>query len=131
MQLVACGQPAGFVALAGDSDDDIPLVWSAPDEVTNLLVNTIGGGEATWNDQRPLVGPETSYDLVSGPISTSGGVDFPSAVCLHSGGESIFNETRPAPPVGTAFWYLARGRNSCAVGTYGTSQRDAFISACP
>jgi len=71
------------------------------------------------------------YDLVSGEILSGGSVNFSSAACVLEGGGTSFPDTRPAPPVGQAYWYLARGENSCGVGTYGTSQQDTSILACP
>jgi hypothetical protein len=113
-----------------DCNDNDPLVWFAPREVTGLLVSTASPADLAWDNQGTLVGPETTYDLVSGLISGAG-VDFSGAACLQSRGGSTFGDARPDPGVGTAYWYLARGRNSCGVGTYGTSQQDSSVSACP
>ena len=84
-----------------------------------------------WDSQGTLVGPETVYDLVTGTIVSGGSLNFSSAACVLEGGGTSFSDTRPAPPVGQAYWYLARGENSCGVGTYGTSQQDSSILACP
>jgi N-acetylneuraminic acid mutarotase len=116
----------------GDDCNDIDsLIWLAPEEVTNLRVSTNSPADLAWDDQGPLVGPGTTYDLVSGHLMNGAGIDFPGAICLQSSGGSTYSDVRPDPDVGTAHWYLARGRNSCGVGTYGTSQRDTSIPPCP
>jgi hypothetical protein len=121
----------GDAACGGsDCDDSNPLVWSPPPETTGLVM---GGGAPTglsWDDQGLQVGTETIYALVSGVISSMGRSGFASASCLVFDAPTTFNDSRPNPPVGSAFWYLVRGLNTCGSGTYGTSQRDVEINAC-
>jgi hypothetical protein len=114
-----------------DCDDSNPFVWFAPGEVTGMLLTGAGPTDLSWDDQGALVGPETAYDLVSGPLVPPGGVDLAAAACLQTGGGNAFSDTRPDPPAGEGFWYLARARNSCGPGSYGTPQRDGSIPACP
>jgi len=120
-------------ALCGgdDCNDNDPLVWLAPNEVMNLLVSTASPADLAWDNQGTLVGPETTYDLVSGALVSGAGTGFSGAVCLQSNGGTMYSDARPDPGVGSGYWYLARGRNSCGVGTYGTSQQDTSIPACP
>jgi hypothetical protein len=123
------GHPA---ALCGgdDCNDADPMVWSAPMEVTGLAVSPGIPTGLSWAGQGVVAGPGTIYDLVSGTVSGSGAMNFPGAACLQSGG-TTYMDARPDPGPGTARWYLARARNSCGVGTYGTSQRDTDIPPCP
>ena len=114
-----------------DCNDANPLVWSAPVDVTGMLLTAAGPTDLSWDDQGALVGPETAYDLVAGPLLAATGIDFAAAACLQSGGGTAFSDTRPDPPEGEGFWYLARARNGCGSGTYGTPQRDASVPACP
>ena len=58
-------------------------------------------------------------------------VNFSGAACVLEGGGTSFSDARPNPALGRVYWYLARGENSCGAGTYGTSQQDASITACP
>ncbi len=114
-----------------DCNDNNPFVWTAPEAVTNLSVAGAGPTGLAWDSQGTLVGPETVYDLVSGAILSVGSLNFSAAACVLEGGGTSFSDTRPAPPLGEAYWYLARGENSCGAGTYGTSQQDTSILACP
>ena len=113
------------------SDLTDPFVWFVPGEVTNLSAAGAGPTGLVWNGQGTLVGPETVYDLASGTIVSGTLVNFSGAACVLEGGGTSFSDTRSDPAIGQAYWYLARGENSCGVGTYGTSQQDTSISACP
>ncbi len=120
-------------ALCGgdDCNDADPFVWFDPVEATNLLGRAASPADLTWDSQGALVGPETGYDLVSGTLLDGTGPDLSVATCLQSGGGPAFVDARGDPGVGTAYWYLARGRNSCGVGTYGSSLEDTSIPPCP
>ncbi len=113
-----------------DCDDSNPQVWSPPPEATGLAIGGAVPTGLSWDDQGPQVGTETIYALVTGVISASGSSGFASASCLLFDAPTTFNDGRPDPPVGSAFWYLVRGLNTCGSGTYGTSQRDAEINTC-
>ena len=112
-----------------DCNDANSQVWFVPFEVTNLLLAT--PTNLSWDSQGSLVGPETQYDLVSGPVGPLTSLNFSTGTCLQSNGPNSFIDARSDPAVDTSFWYLARARNSCGTGTYGTPQRDASIPACP
>jgi hypothetical protein len=128
---VTCAHPAGWTAIAGDCNDGDPLVWHAPIEVPDLRLSGAGPTVLTWTDERPLAGPGTLHDLVSGALGPTGGVSLSSAGCLQSSDTAGFTDTRPAPPVGSGFWYLVRARNSCGTGSYGSGERDSAIAVCP
>jgi hypothetical protein len=116
---------------AGDCDDTNPLVWSPPAEVSDLEVSGASPTSLSWPSQAVLAGPGTQYDLASGRLLPSGGLEFGSGVCLQSSTATVYSDGRLDPDVGTGFWYLVRGRNSCAVGSYGTSLWDASVLSCP
>ncbi len=120
-------------ALCGgdDCNDTNPLVWHPPVEVQNLTTTTASPASLAWDGQGMLAGPETLYDLVSGSLSSPGGLDFSSRTCLQSATATSYSDNRLNPPVGTGFWYLVRARNSCGIGTYGSPQRDSAIPPCP
>ncbi len=112
-----------------DCDDAAPLVWFPPKEVANLGLAGSGPTHLSWDDQGGLVGPETTYDLVSGPPGD--GPIFGSGTCLQTAGGTSYSDTRADPDLNKNYWYLARARNSCGTGTYGGSQRDSSIPSCP
>jgi hypothetical protein len=114
-----------------DCNDSNPLVWAAPGEVSGLMFVTDVPAAMTWDSQSVLSGPETSYDLVSGVISSSGSIDFSASTCLQTAGPAAYTDTRPDPAIDSLYWYLARGQNSCGVGTYGTVGRDTTMAPCP
>jgi hypothetical protein len=108
----------------GDACDCAPgdaTVSAGPEETDLLEVGT--GGDKTnlaWCSGGPSAGIATVYDIPRGGLN-----EFPvgtgmSETCLSPGGLSNSTATDPdAPPAGMGFWYLVRGRNSCATGTYG------------
>lgn len=126
----ADGHPDSFCG-GDDCNDSNPLVWHPPVEVQNLTITTASPASLAWDGQGILAGPETLYDLVSGSLSPSGGLDFSSRTCLQSATATSYSDNRPSPPVGASFWYLVRARNSCGIGTYGSPQRDSAIPPCP
>ncbi len=121
----------GYTTCNLDCDDSDPGVWYAPVELWNLAVSEGSPSVVSWDDLAIYIGPETVNDLSSGNFSGAAGIDFSSATCLQSGGGPSVTDGRSDPAVGNGFWYLARARNSCGTGTYGNSQRDAGIPACP
>jgi hypothetical protein len=114
-----------------DCDDTNPLVWFVPGEVANLVLTAANPADPAWDDQGAFVGPGTTYDLVSGPLGGGPGIDFSLSSCLQSGGGTSYFDFRPDPTPGQGFWFLARARNSCGMGTYGSSQRDSDVPSCP
>ena len=115
-----------------DCNDTNSLVWHAPAEVTNIILTGGSPVDLAWDSQAVAAGPETAYDLVSGPLTSAPGTDFPSGVCLQSAIPGTgYSDTRAAPAPGNGFWYLARARNSCGVATYGSANRDSSIPPCP
>ncbi len=121
----------GLSECAGDCNDANPNVWSVPREVQTLGVTSIYPTQLAWGSQSSSAGPETLYQIVSGTISMTGGVDLSSGSCFQTASETEFTDLRPDPSMGTGFWYLAEARNSCGVGTYGSSYRDQTIPPCP
>jgi hypothetical protein len=121
-------------ARCGGNDclDSDPTVWSAPFEVGGVSASGSNPTQLAWQGQDVLCGPETRYDLVSGAVFTGSGAGFASAPCLApASAATSYNDTRPSPASGSAFWYLVRSKNSCGIGTYGTPPRDASIPSCP
>jgi len=123
---VACGGP--------DCNDSNSQVWSAPIEVMNFAPTTANPTTFSWNSQLYQAGFETVYDLTSGILDGSGGINSASATCLQSGfGSTSYSDLRADPALGTGYWYLARAKNSCATSTYGADSNGTprSIPACP
>ena len=126
----------GFRVCAPDCWDGNSQVWASPIEIPSLSVIAGIPTTLTWPSQSALAGPETTYDLVAGTITNPlGSLDLSAASCLQPLGPNSFSDPRANPAAGTAYWYLARGNNSCGAGTYGTGSfgldRDGTIPACP
>ena len=114
-QLNADGDPAGDACDCAQGD---PGSFAAPGPVTGLV---LVGDDLSWDDQAPSVGDDVTYDLVTGAVAdlvVDGG--FSRAACLAQGRISpSYTDTR-LPLSGEGFYYLARGRNVCGTGSYGT-----------
>ncbi len=121
----------GMSECAGDCNDADPEVWSAPAEVQGLTVASIYPTQLAWDSQSASAGPATRYQIVSGTISTTAGLDFSSGSCLQTSSSTDYTDTRPDPPPRVGFWYLVRARNPCGIGTYGAPYRDQAIPVCP
>jgi hypothetical protein len=75
----------------------------------------------------------TQYDVVRGgtgafPVGPGGGDE----VCFDNlAGTTVVDAAVPAP--GAGFWYLARGENSCGIGTFGTHSNGSprVTTTCP
>jgi len=127
----------GFRVCTPDCWDANPQVWAPPFEVSLFTLTAGTPTTLTWDSQSTTAGPETTYDLVGGTLTNpAGGMDFSAATCLQPLGPNSFSDPRPNPAAGAAYWYLARGKNSCGIGTYGASSfgpsyRDESIPPCP
>ena len=118
----------------GDACDCSPAdagAFAQPVEVQGL---TVGSDKTTlsWTSQSTAAGPATVYDMARGSLSELPAGQGVSEVCLAPG-TSATTLTDPAvPAAGTGFWYLARARNACGVGTYGyrSSGEDRIITVC-
>jgi hypothetical protein len=117
-------------AACGGSDcrDNDALVWSAPVEVVSLV---LAAAHLSWTDQGALAGPGTTYDVVTGTVAPGGSVNYAARACLSSVPEPAYDDVRPNPAVGSAYWFLVRGHNACGTGTYGSAGRDTGIPGCP
>src|SRR6185436_12803350 len=73
------------------------------------------------------IGSGARYQVISGLVSRlrpTGG--FQESFCAASSvTSSPWQDPRPAPPAGQAWYYLVRAANACGAGTLGTPARDA------
>jgi hypothetical protein len=111
-----------------DCDLADPDTWGAPPEVHDLVVTRLPGGETevAWDSLDAVVGKSGVYDLVRGTLaSLVADQGFVSAECrAHDVVDTPFLDLDPDPAPGEGFYYLVRGRNSCASGTFGDSSLD-------
>ena len=70
------------------------------------------------------------YEVVTGPVSDSGTLDFTVGSCVGTSGASPATDFRSAPAQGMVYYYMVKSRNVCGAGTYGTAGRDTQ-PACP
>ncbi len=123
----------------GDGAPDIndcapqdPGAFASPAEVKG---DRFGSDKRTysWTSSAPSSGSATVHDVKRGALN-----EFPvggggAETCLASGivASSITDATVPAASSG--FYYLARGRNVCGTGSYGSATDGAqrTTSACP
>lgn len=146
----AWGENLGWINFAPDGAGPVAIETSwgctatAPPSGSPAL--SVGGGTATRLDWTSTSGAD-AYDVVRGDavlLRASGG-DYSTSgvVCIGHRllATSLLNEaTHLVPPIGGGFWYLVRGINCFANGTYENAidppgHRDAGIAAsggdCP
>ncbi len=85
----------------------------------------------TWTLPADPGGTGTVYDLVSSTVKS----DFSgaSAACVASGVSGTSASDPSTPATGQAFFYLVRGRNSCGLGSAGTTSAHVpiVVRSCP
>ena len=99
-----------------------------PGEATGLIFTN--DTDLSWN---PVAGSGVLHDLLRGameelPVGAGAG-----EVCLESGIPENSAIDGAEPAVGEAFWYLSRGANVCATGTYGSDSLggERISATCP
>jgi hypothetical protein len=118
-----------------DASDCAPLddgSYAIPPEVTDVEF-TDGSGSFVWGSLAGAAGPDTYYEVVRGSLAELPVGSGAGEVCLGSPVDDPqwLDTDDPAP--GGGFWYLVRGVNACAAGSYGTAS-DATprtTIACP
>jgi len=112
-----------------------PGAFAPPGEVNPLTVETGAGDSAllSWPSLAGSAGPGTVYDIATGDLAglrTSGTGGSTALICNLSGTTA---SDQAVPPSDTGVYYLVRGRNVCAAGSWGTDSQPAerISSACP
>jgi hypothetical protein len=113
-----------------DCDDSDGTVWGAPGTVTNLQLAGSATTTLSWEDQSADTGNSTLYDVVSGDIDTSIGFLWNES-CLYTGTAALYVDARTGLPPGDTWWYLVRCKNSCGVGSMGSTAREQSVEPCP
>ncbi|HYS06870.1 MAG TPA: hypothetical protein VEW47_16940 [Candidatus Dormibacteraeota bacterium] len=140
-----CGTIGSGVRLGADRDldghlngedcspGDAAAPYLAPVEVDGLTVTGARPTHLAWSDEPPGTGPGLVYELAGGGLAAlhvSG--PGPSTSCLSSDLPSpSYDDTRDNPTAGDGYFYLTRGRNSCAAGPFGSVPQAIDALACP
>ncbi|MDX1388969.1 MAG: sialidase family protein, partial [Acidobacteriota bacterium] len=122
-----------------DCDDTDATVIATPSVVTGVTLEKVSGAaRIRWDSQAATAGSSSAADIATGAIAdlkTTGG--YSAATCLIAGQlGSSYDDTRPDPGPGAAWYYVMRLRNGCGAGTYGDSSvspdpRDDLDTAGP
>ncbi len=101
-----------------------------PAEVTNVRMTD--RTTLVWNSAA-AAGPGTVHDVVRGLTSELPVGSGASEICLASGIPEATTMDTATPVTGRSFWYLVRGHNACARGTYGFASNgtERVTAACP
>ncbi len=123
-----CVDPDDDNDMVNDGGDCAPLnatAFGLAQDVAGLDVTVAAPTTVVFTTQ--AIGSGTHYEVVSGLVSRlrpTGG--FQESFCAASSvTSSPWQDPRPAPPAGEAWYYLVRAVNGCGAGTLGTSARDA------
>jgi hypothetical protein len=126
-----------------DCDLAEPDTFAPPPEVLGDRIRKLSGSsvELSWDSLDPVVGRAAVYDVVRGTLSElRADLGFARASCLAVGIlDTPYVDSTGAPPPGDGSYYLVRGRDSCAEGSFGDGSaapdpRDALdsgVPACP
>ena len=138
-------KPGAFADGDGDSVADAcdcavsdPGSYSAPVEVPRLRAAASIPATLSWDSQSGNAGPGTVYSVVTGDLlALRADHGFASACTLRRGlPATSLVDSRPDPPAGSAYYYLARAENTCGNGTFGNGSgspdpRDPLDAALP
>ncbi len=106
----------------GDCSDGDPAFSAAPGEVSHVVAST-GSPLLAWDDQSGSVGPGVVYEIAGG---TAGGLLSsglgPSTACLDAVTATSWDDPRPAPPLGEAYYYLVRARTAECAADFGAGR---------
>jgi hypothetical protein len=134
----------------GDACDCKPTdagAWANPAETGGVSVakspTALSQVSVSWSSQAAQAGPAVRYDVLTGLVSSlrstggfTGASCFGNDVTLPS---YMSTQSWPPPSGAYGYWYLVRGQNSCARGTYGNATPtpdprdplDGTASPCP
>jgi YVTN family beta-propeller protein len=115
------------------SPGDAAAPYLAPIEVADFTVGAARPSRQYRSPEPAGTGPGLVYDLAGGGLAAlrSSGLGA-AASCLVSGlATTGYDDTRPNPPAGDGYFYLARGRNSCGPGSFAQGPQPIDSLACP
>jgi hypothetical protein len=109
-----------------------PEASAPPQEVRRLSVG-VDRTALTWFSAASNAGPGTLHDVLRVSLSEFPVGSGPSESCLAAGIPEARTEDPEVPAAGQGVGYLVRGKNSCAVGSYGwrSDGGERASAACP
>ena len=107
----------GFAGCSADCNDGDPGAHAVPVEATDLFFTD--EVTLTWVSTAGAAGPATVHDIAIGLVSELPVGSGISESCVTAPAGTNTATHLPVPLPGDSYWYLVRGRNSCASGTYG------------
>lgn len=115
-----------------DCAPDDPGANAVPGEVTDLAF----AGNAwtlSWSSAAPTSGSATVHDVARGLLGNLPVGSGPGETCVATGTPASTATDYSSPGPATGYWYLARARNVCGVGTYGSAGNGEprITAACP
>lgn len=118
---------------AGNPSDCAPTDGSAFAAATEASGLTAAADRATWTWTALDAGSGTVYDLARGDLGELRIGSHAAEVCVAAGSATPSGVDPAVPAAGSGFWYLARGRNGCGSGSWGTTSGGAprSVAACP
>jgi hypothetical protein len=123
----------GLSECDGDCTDADSSVFDAPSPIEGVTItrNELVNGILHWQSDAPNSGSGTRYDVLRGTLDDL--PEFDSAACLQDNVAATSAPVIEDPDPGEGFYYLVRGQNVCAIGSWGFSsdatEREA--TACP
>jgi hypothetical protein len=130
------GQENADGDLHGDACDCAPSdpgVFAAPGELGRLDLG-LGSDKSRieWCSMDARYGAQTTYNLDRGALNQFPVGTGAAETCLPSVSVPLASDPT-IPAAGNGFWYLARGRNTCGVGTLGFRRNgvERTVASCP
>jgi hypothetical protein len=129
--------------LGGDRDEDAvldgndcnaadPGAWSVPGEMAGLRLSKTPATLVAWNDASASAGPGVGYEVLGGTLAGLRAAGLAATSCVATGLTApAWTDPAPNPAAGTGRFWLARGRNSCGVGTAGPGRGALDALVCP
>jgi hypothetical protein len=86
-----------------------------------------------WDAATVAAGLDTVYDVARGLTEELPVGSGAAETCIELGSTDASATDLDTPEIGACFWYLVRARNSCGVGSYGTTSAGAprTTAVCP
>lgn len=121
----------------GDSCDCSPAAagsLAAPGEIGGLTLGGLGNkNRLEWCSMSAGYGVQSTYSVVRGRLNQLPVGTGPQEVCLGSGLTNALTTDSALPVTGEGLWYVVRGQNACAIGTYGFTRDgvERSTTTCP
>jgi hypothetical protein len=101
--------------------------------IADVAVEWFNKTTLTWQSAVVGSGKNTVHDVVRGKTSELPVGAGAGETCIAPGTTGTSKIDNDVPPLGTAFWYLVRGRNALATGSYGhqSDGQERLTQKCP